>query len=257
MDRRRLLQGLLALGLAGCSTRVPGTDTTGSTTAPAGPPPSPTAPTTTTAPTAPAPPVASPTATQTPTPTPEGARTVQVVSRDLLGLPPATPGGRQHTISGLMLHHTAAPTVAAARAPDRFRGHARAHREAGFVDVAYHYGVDVAGTVYELRDPDVAGETFTDYDPAGWLLVVCEGNFEESVPTEPMLSAVADVLAAGAARYDVDPATLAGHRDRAATLCPGQHLQARLPELVVAVRERLDGGGVELQPTDDPAALPA
>lgn len=155
-----------------------------------------------------------------------------------------------------MLHHTAAPTSDAASAPDRFRAHARAHREAGFVDIAYHYGVGVDGTVYALRDPAVAGETFTDYDPAGWLLVVCEGNFEESPAPDAMLTAVADVFAAGAATHDVAASTIVGHRDRAATLCPGANLQARLADLEVMVRDRLDAGGVVLEPSDDPDALP-
>lgn len=155
-----------------------------------------------------------------------------------------------------MLHHTAAPTVAAAQAPDRFRSHARSHRDAGFVDIAYHWGVDVAGNVYQLRDEQTAGETFTDYDPAGWFLVVCEGNFEETEPTEEMLAAVIDVLAAGAMRHGVAPATLVGHRDVAATACPGDHLQTRLDELIARVEERLASGGVVLEVTDDPAALP-
>jgi hypothetical protein len=250
-----LLQALLALGLGGCSTRVPGADPTGrpapeAAGATAAPDPVPSA-----VPATPPAPAPAPSPAATPTPA-VGGRTLPVVSRDLLGLPDPAGGGRQHTITGLMLHHTAAPTTDAASAPARFRGHARAHREAGFVDIAYHYGVDVAGTVYELRDPSIAGETFTDYDPAGWLLVVCEGNFEESAPTDAMLAAVADVFAAGAARFGVDPATLVGHRDRAATLCPGANLQARLVGLEAQVRERLAAGGVTLALRDDPDLLP-
>lgn len=155
-----------------------------------------------------------------------------------------------------MLHHTAAPTAPAAQAPERFRAHARSHRDAGFTDIAYHWGIDVAGNVYELRAEGTAGETFTDYDPAGWFLVVCEGNFQEAEPTATMLEAVADVLAAGAGRHDVAPSTLVGHRDVTATLCPGDHLQARLGDLIGMVEQRLATGGVVLELTDDSAALP-
>lgn len=180
----------------------------------------------------------------------------QAISRDLLGLPTPAAGGTPHTITGLMLHHTAAPVVPPAEAPARFRGHTRGHRDAGFVDVAYHWGVDTGGNVYELRDEAIAGETFTDYDPAGWFLVVCEGNFEAAAPTDAMLAAVADVFAAGAARHGVAPSTLVGHRDRAATACPGDNLQAQLPTLVAMVEERLAAGGVALEVSDDPALLP-
>lgn len=178
------------------------------------------------------------------------------ISRELLGLPEPVPGGRPHTISQLMLHHTAAPTAPAAQAPERFRAHARSHQEAGFTDIAYHWGIDVAGNVYELRAEGVAGETFTDYDPAGWFLVVCEGNFQETEPTPAMRAATADVLAAGAGRHGVAPSTLVGHRDVAATLCPGDHLQARMGDLVAMVEQRLAAGGVVLEVTDDPAVLP-
>ncbi len=178
------------------------------------------------------------------------------ISRELLELPPPGPDGRPHTISGLMLHHTAAPVVPAAEAPGRWRSHARSHRDAGFTDIAYHWGVDTGGNVYQLRDERQAGETFTDYDPAGWFLVVCEGNFQEAEPTAAMLAAVADVLAAGAHRHGVAPATLVGHRDVAATACPGDHLQARLGDLVGMVEQRLANGGVVLEVTDDPAELP-
>lgn len=254
MDRRLFLRALVVAAAAGCAPVT--TEPTGPGAAPSPPvdstvrpAPSPRASTPAPVPTSTAAPSASPT-----TPTP-AVRTV--IGRELLGLPAPAPGGEPHTITGLMLHHTAAPTASASAAPDRFRGHTRSHREAGFVDVAYHWGVDVAGNVYELRDPAIAGETFTDYDPAGWFLVVCEGNFEKSAPTPQLLAAVADVFAAGADRYGVDPATLVGHRDLAATACPGDHLQAVLGELASMVADRLAAGGVRLELTDDPAALAA
>jgi hypothetical protein len=65
------------------------------------------------------------------------------------------------------------------------------------------------------------------------------------------------VFTAGAVRHGVDPATLVGHRDRAATACPGVGLQERLGELVTMIGERIDAGGVELELTDDPSVLTA
>lgn len=255
MDRRDALRALAVLGLAGCTGTRPeqaappsAVPTPSIAPVPSSAPPTPPP---TAAPTAPAPTSAAPTSP------PSAPRTVTAISRDLLGLPAPAPGGEAHTLTGLMLHHTAAPTAAASAAPDRFRGHTRSHRDAGFVDVAYHWGVDVDGNVYELRDTAIAGETFTDYDPAGWFLVVCEGNFEESTPPPAMLAAVADVFAAGAERHGVAPSTLLGHRDVAATACPGTNLQATLAELTAMVEQRLADGGVRLEVTRDPAALAA
>lgn len=251
--RRSLLKALAVTALAGCTPTRPSQPTT-----PALPSPSPLGTATHSPSPSPTPSVAaSVVPSPSPSPTPSPAPTVRpVISRELLGLPDPLPGGTPHTISGLMLHHTAAPVVEPSRAPDRFRSHTRGHRDAGFVDVAYHWGVDTGGSIYQLRDVGIAGETFTDYDPAGWFLVVCEGNFEEAAPTDAMLAAVADVFAAGAQQYGVAPSTLVGHRDRAATACPGDNLQRMLPELVGMVEQRLANGGVVLEVTDDPAALP-
>ena len=261
--RRSLLRAIAVLGLAGCASIPPRDEAAAPGAAPSdalSPSAAPSAPRRGSTP-APAEASSEPVATPppsptTPTPTPaETARRV-VLGRDVVGLPPARGGGRPHAITGLMLHHTAAPVVPPAQAPARFREIARFHQDAGFVDAAYHWGVDTGGNVYQLRDEAIAGETFTGYDPAGWLLVVCDGNFEESEPTAAMLDAVADVFTAGVVRYAVDPGSLVGHRDRAATACPGDNLQRRLPTLVGMIEERLDQGGVVLEVTSDARALP-
>ena len=67
--------------------------------------------------------------------------------------------------SSIALRHTAAALATVAQAPGRLRSHQRFHQEQGWPDIAYHYGIDLAGNVYELRDPRLAGDTFTDYDP--------------------------------------------------------------------------------------------
>ena len=83
-------------------------------------------------------------------------------------------------------------------------------------------GVD--GQVYEARDTRFAGDTGTNYDPAGHFLVVVEGNFEVDVPTAAQLDALVRVLAWASVEFNVSPATIGGHRDHAATLCPGGNL---------------------------------
>lgn len=173
------------------------------------------------------------------------AVTVAVVSREALGLEPAARGGRAHRIDRITLHHSGVLLDRAADAPARLRAHQRHHRDQGWVDVAYHYAIDPSGTVYELRDPGIAGDTLTDYDPAGHLLVVCEGDYDRQTPTPAMLASLARFVAAVAAVHGIDPAALSGHRDHAATACPGEALVRELP----AVRDgaiglAADGGPV-------------
>lgn len=159
-------------------------------------------------------------------------RRVEVICRDALGLVPATSGGSAHTPRRLTLHHTQVELGSNRKAPGRLRSHQRYHQEQGWVDIAYHFGVDLEGNLYELRDPAIAGETFTEYDPAGHFLVVCEGHYDLEVPSDAMLQATAEILAYGVRTFGIPADSLTGHRDHAAGVtCPGEHLYARLGAL--------------------------
>jgi hypothetical protein len=174
-------------------------------------------------------------------------RRVEVICRDALGLAAATSGGASHAIGRLTLHHTQVVLGENRNAPGRLRSHQQYHQEQGWVDIAYHFGVDLNGNLYELRDPNIAGETFTEYDPAGHFLVVCEGDYNTEVPSDAMLQATAEILAYGARRFGIGADTLTGHRDHAAVTCPGDHLYARLGELGRETA-RLAGQTVEYAP---------
>ena len=161
----------------------------------------------------------------------DGLATVEVLCRDAFGLAAATTGARRHQLRRLTLHHSALALTDARLAPTQLRRHQRFHLDQGWSDIAYHFAVDLRGNVYELRDPRVAGDTFTSYDPAGHLGVVCEGDFDQQRPTDAMLEGAALLLAHAATTYGLDPRSLSGHREHTLTRCPGDHLTARLAEL--------------------------
>ena len=157
---------------------------------------------------------------------------VEVLCREAIDLRPATATDARHRIDRLTLHHTAVALDAAAQAPARLRRHQRYHQNQGWSDIAYHYAVDLAGNVYELRDPAVPGDTFTDYDTTGHLHVVCEGDFEAQRPTDALLDGLAALFAALAVTHGLSPRSLDTHRSYApTTTCPGQHLRSRLEGL--------------------------
>ena len=184
-----------------------------------------------------------------PEPAPEGPAEpvrVEVLCREALGLAAAASGGRPHTIRTLTVHHTSVELAANRDAPARLRAHQRHHQAQGWPDVAYHYAVDLTGNLYELRDVGLVGDTFTDYDPAGHFLVVCEGDYDRQRPTDELLRGVAELLAWGSLRFGVPLDTVAGHRDHAPTRCPGDHLQAQLGALRHEAA-RIAGAGVETE----------
>jgi len=171
-----------------------------------------------------------------------------VVCRDAWGALPAAGAFVAHEIERLTVHHTAALLETNSQAPGRIRQHQRYHLDRGWPDLAYHFVVDGAGNVYEGRPVDAVGDTATEYDPTGHFLVCCEGNFDEQDVPEPQLTALAAVLAWAAATYSVAPDTISGHRDWAATSCPGDLLYPVISsgELAGTVSSLLEMGGVTL-----------
>ena len=184
-----------------------------------------------------------------PDPPPGPAMTLSMVPREGWGARPAETGRMTpHTVSRLTVHH--AGTQQSTTGPPRYRGWQSWHMDGqDWPDLAYHVIIGVDGTVYEGRDPAYRGDTGTSYDTTGHFLVVVEGDFEVDLPTPAQLDSLAAVLAWAAERFGASPGTISGHRDHAATLCPGRHLEDRINsgELRAAVEELIASGGVGLE----------
>jgi N-acetylmuramoyl-L-alanine amidase len=223
VSRRRLLQLAGGAGAAavvsGCGRSQPVTEpATRTIDSPAGPPSSPN----------PAP------ALQPPTPTtasavPLSAASAVMLCRDAWGARPARAGGRSHTITRMTLHHEAVVLGDNRNAPGRLRQDQRYHQDQkGWVDIAYHVGIDRDGNIYELRTPQIAGDTATDYDTTGHFLVLCEGDFDQEVVSDAQVHAAALAFTWATQTFHIATDTLAGHRDLASTSCPGANLYAHL-----------------------------
>ncbi|OBF89012.1 N-acetylmuramoyl-L-alanine amidase [Mycobacterium sp. 852002-51152_SCH6134967] len=148
-----------------------------------------------------------------------------------------------------------------ANAPARLRQHQHYHQDTqGWIDIAYHLSVDRNGNIYELRKPELVGDTATDYDPTGHFLVVCEGDFDKEPITEAQLNGAALALAWAAQRFDIPTDTLAGHRDASHdTSCPGANLYAHVTsgDLEDRIDRLLALGPVELRTICGPEAAQA
>lgn len=181
-----------------------------------------------------------------------------LLCRDTWGARPPLPGGRAHTISRMTVHHTAVVLGDNSNITSRLRQHQRYHQvDKGWVDIAYHMGVDRDGNIFELRSTGIAGDTATNYDPTGHFLVVCEGNFDTEPVSEAQLDGAAFAFAWASREFGISPSTLASHREVAAgTSCPGANLQARIDsgDLKGRIDDLLGGGAVDLKPLCFPQA---
>jgi hypothetical protein len=182
-------------------------------------------------------------------------RTVEVIGRAAWGAAAQIGDLAAHTIERITVHHTASALTDNTRVPARILGYQSFHQDVGFVDLAYHMLIDANGNVYQARDSAIPGETFTNYDPTGHFLPVLDGNFDEQEVPQAQYEALIDVVAWASVEFGVGVDTIAGHRDFAATACPGASLYASIIDgtLQHRVDERLATGGVQLA-TLDPTA---
>jgi len=244
VSRRRLLRWAGGVGLAGAVGACSHDPTTGS-------PPDPAAgPSSTPGPTTPAPVNTALASTMSTAVPPPATQSASLLCRDAWGARPALAGGRRHTITRMTLHHEAVVLGENRNAPGHLRSDQRYHQDQkGWIDIAYHVGVDRDGNIYELRSTEIAGDTATDYDTTGHFLVLCEGDFDQETVPEAQLHGAALAFAWAAQTFRVASGTLAGHRDLAQTSCPGTNLYAHLSsgDLKGRIDELLAGGPVDLR----------
>ena len=152
-----------------------------------------------------------------------------------------------HRIERLTVHHSAVILHRNRDAPGEFRSHQAYHQSRGWPDIAYHMLIDRRGNVYRGRPSSARGDTGTTYDPTGHYLVLCEGNFSEQPISKAQVRALVDVLAWASGRFDVPPRRIHGHRDFAATACPGTDLYRLIDSGVIERRvgDKLATGGVK------------
>lgn len=100
-------------------------------------------------------------------------------------------------------------------------------KDRNWTDIPYHYLIAPDGTVFQGRDPLTVGETNTDYDPTGHLLISFLGNYNEQKLDENLLNTLTQLTAQFCQQYNISPETIATHQDYCEhTNCPGEHIYA-------------------------------
>ncbi|MGE0540655.1 MAG: peptidoglycan recognition family protein [Dehalococcoidia bacterium] len=139
-----------------------------------------------------------------------------------------------HRIDRITLHHTGPPAwYGVPPAPAYLRVIQSFHMgpERRWPDIAYHLLIDLDGAVWEGRSLAVAGDTATNYDPVGHAFVAVLGDYSLQHPNAAQRDAITATIRWLVDAYRVDAATLRGHRDYAATACPGDNLAVLLDEI--------------------------
>lgn len=199
-------------------------------------------------------PTPTPTETPTPPPTPTSTtislpppeasgppRKPPMVTRAEWGSMEITEGYVPHTLERITLHHDGAEFCGGAA--ERLRGLQNwSQRVRGWVDIPYHFLIDREGNIYEGRPLQFVGDTATEYDPTGHASITVMGNYNTQEINEAQLATIVDLAAWLCYEYSIPPQTIRGHRDHAATACPGNNLYYPYLSngyIISAVEERL------------------
>jgi hypothetical protein len=138
---------------------------------------------------------------------------------------------KQQTPVRITIHHEGTKFELSADAPKHIRNVQvwGMGKDRNWTDIPYHFLIAPDGNIYEGRNVYTVGETATEYDPSGHLLITCLGNFEEQEFGKPQLDALVRLIAYTCRKYNIPYETIASHKDYSAkTSCPGKNLYAYL-----------------------------
>lgn len=177
-----------------------------------------------------------------------------VVTRAAWGAIPRNCGSN-HTPNKITVHHTVTPNNDSMPMAARVRQIQAFHINGrGWCDIGYHFLVGQDGQVYQGRYENRTGAHAANANYAN-VGVSYVGNFQDAVPSSAMLNAGARIIKALTDSYGIprNRSRVVGHRQvgTTSTACPGQHLYARLDELLALA------SGSDSAPPPAPAAPPS
>jgi hypothetical protein len=145
----------------------------------------------------------------------------------------------EHTITKITLHHGGVEFTSGKDPIEYIKNlqdWSRAEKE--WIDIPYHYLIDLDGIIYEARPIIFPGDTNTDYDVRAHCLICVIGNYEIQTLSQKQLDAVVDLCYFFADTYDIPVSEIMGHKDYTETACPGQDLYKYIAD--GSIRSKVD-----------------
>jgi uncharacterized protein YbbC (DUF1343 family) len=98
-------------------------------------------------------------------------------------------------------------------------------REKNWIDIPYHFMIDLSGNIYEARPINFPGDTNTDYNVIGHALICVVGNYEVQNINHNQLNALVNLVSFLKNKFKVSSTDIKGHKDYTSqTVCPGKNL---------------------------------
>ena len=170
-----------------------------------------------------------------------GSAELKIVTRAEWGSVDTVINQPEHVISRITIHHGGV-TFDGKKATDVYLRDLQSwsRSEKKWIDIPYHYVMDLEGRVFEARPVKYPGDTNTEYDPTGHLLICVLGNYEEQEASRQQIENLTVLLSRFCNEYKVSPDLIKGHKDYTETDCPGEDLYRYLADgsLVSAVKKK-------------------
>lgn len=149
----------------------------------------------------------------------------KVVEREAWGWQDNAASLPEHRIERITIHH-GGTKLSDDRDPLQYLRGLQSRSDKGWIDIPYHFVIDLKGTVYEARPLQYPGDTNTSYDPTGHALIQIVGNYEHRELSAAQITAVIQLSAMLARQHEVPVSDIRGHQDYASgeTVCPGENI---------------------------------
>ncbi len=150
---------------------------------------------------------------------------LKVTSRNDWNWQPITKVLPQHQVNKITIHHSGEEF---AEDKDVFQYlknlQTWSRSEKKWIDIPYHFMIDLKGNIYEARPINYPGDTNTDYDVRGHALICVIGNYEIQKINDQQLKSLSKLTAFLKHKYNVSLKDIRTHKDYTETLCPGKDL---------------------------------
>jgi len=104
--------------------------------------------------------------------------------------------------------------------------------EKGWMDIPYHFVIDLEGRIYEGRPLQYPGDTNTTYNPKTHALIVVVGNYEVRELAKVQFESLVKLTAFLATEFAVGLSDIKAHKDYVPgeTACPGINIYQYLED---------------------------
>ena len=151
---------------------------------------------------------------------------LKLIKRNVWGWQPISSPFKTHIIKYITVHHGGTkfhPDQDPINHIKNLQSWSRSEKK--WIDIPYHFMIDLKGNIFEARPINIPGDTNTEYDPTSHLLVEVMGNYEIQSLSDVQMTSMIDLIKYLSKRFNVTIENIKTHRDYSMqTVCPGKNI---------------------------------